>query len=471
MSRTRILDAAREPRRLLDTAPDALPAGAVLSSDEARGIVERVVKMSKAESVQVTIGAGYQTNVRFAANQMSTAGAAADVNIAIESAYGAKHAITTTNDTSDAALERAVRASEALARLAPDDPESMEFLGPQTYAPVDAWFASVADLTPADRAKAALTALEPARAAGDLAAAGFVITNATSSALGNSKGLFAYHRATNANYTLTVRTADGTGSAWVGAEHPDWRKVDFAALGKRAIERARLSRDPVAIEPGRYTVILEPQAVGDLVQLIAFQADARSADEGRSPFSKQGGGNKIGEKILDERVSIYADPADPMILAQPWDNDGLPLGRQEFVKDGVLRELYYSRYWAKKQGKTATGAPTSIIMGGGTATVDDMIRSTDRGILVTRLWYLRQVDPRTILYTGLTRDGTFLIENGKLSKSVKNFRFNESPLFMLNNLDIVGRAERLAGTEAGGAVVMPALKVRDFNFTSLSEAV
>ena len=471
VSRHSVIDGAREPRRLLDTTPEGIPAGAVLTTDDARRIVERVVAMSEAESVQVTIGSGYQTNVRFAANQMSTAGAAADVNIAIESAFGAKHAITTTNDTSDEALRRAVKQSEALARLAPDDPESMEFLGAQRYVPVDAWFASVADLTAADRATAALTALQPARAAGDLAAAGFVITNASSSALGNSKGLFAYHRATNANYTLTVRTADGTGSAWVGAEHPDWREVDFAALGERAIQRARLSRDPVAIEPGRYTVILEPQAVGDLVQLIAFQADARSADEGRSPFSKQGGGNKIGEKILDERVSIYADPADPMVRAQPWDNDGLPLGRQEFIKDGVLRELYYSRFWAKKQGKPATGAPTSIIMKGGTASVDDMIASTERGVLVTRLWYLRQVDPRTILYTGLTRDGTFLVEKGKIARSVKNFRFNESPLFMLNNLDLVGRAERLAGTEAGGAVVMPALKVRDFNFTSLSDAV
>jgi predicted Zn-dependent protease len=467
----RIADGAREPRRLLDTAPDGLPAGAVLSSDEAQRVVERVVAMSDAESVQVTIGSGYQTNVRFAANQMSTAGAASDVNIAVESAFGAKHAITTTNDTSDEALRRAVKQSEALARLAPDDPEAMEFLGAQTYQPIDAWFASVADLTAGDRAKAALTALRPARAAGDLAAAGFVVTNASSSALGNSKGLFAYHRQTNANYTLTVRTSDGTGSAWVGADHPDWRRVDFAALGERAIARARLSRDPVAIEPGRYTVILEPQAVGDLVQLIAFQADARSADEGRSPFSKPGGGNKIGEKIVDERVSIYADPADPMVLAQPWDNDGLPLGRQEFVKDGTLRELYYSRFWAKKQGKQATGAPTSIIMKGGSATVDELVASTERGVLVTRLWYLRQVDPRTILYTGLTRDGTFLVENGKLARSIKNFRFNESPLFMLNNLDLVGRAERLAGTEAGGAVVMPALKVRDFNFTSLSDAV
>jgi predicted Zn-dependent protease len=174
---------------------------------------------------------------------------------------------------------------------------------------------------------------------------------------------------------------------------------------------------------------------------------------------------------MDDRVSLIADPFDPMILSQPWDGDGLPLGRQVFVDKGVLTELYYSRFWAKKQGKQATGAPTSFIMTGGTTSVDDMIKSTPRGVLVTRLWYLREVDPRTILYTGLTRDGTFLIENGKISKAVKNFRFNDSPLFMLNNLEALGRPVRLAGTEQGGAVVVPPIKVKDFNFTSLSDAV
>jgi predicted Zn-dependent protease len=218
-------------------------------------------------------------------------------------------------------------------------------------------------------------------------------------------------------------------------------------------------------------VILEAQAVGDLVQLIGNYADARSADEGRSPFVKEGGGNKIGEKIVDERVSILSDPRDPQLLSQPFDQEGFPLGRQVWVENGVLKQLIYSRFWAQNQGKTPTGFPQSLKMTGGTQSVDDMIRSTPRGVLVTRFWYLREVDPRTILYTGLTRDGTFLIEDGKISKAIQNFRFNESPLFMLNNLEALGEPVRLAGTEQGGDVVMPAIKVRDFNFTSLSEAV
>lgn len=455
------------PRSLRTT----IPPGALLSRDEAQAIIERTVKLSKADSINVSIGTGYTANVRFADNQMSTAGSTVDAGVAVQSAFGPKHAVVTTNDLSDAALRRAVEESERLARLAPDDPESMPDLDPQRYVDVKGYIEATATIGADERARAALTALAPARRAGDIKAAGFLVTNAGCNALGNGKGMFAYHPATSVNYTLTVRTTDGTGSGWAAADHPDWRQIDFEQVSARAIEKARASRNPQAIEPGRYTVILEPQAVGDLAQLIAGYADARQADEGRSPFAKQGGGNKVGEKIVDPRVTLFSDPADPQLLAQPFDGEGMPIGRQVWVEGGVLKQLQYSRFWARKQGKVPTGGTTSLKMQGGSTSMEEMIRSTPRGILVTRLWYLREVDPRTILYTGLTRDGTFLIEEGRISRSIRNLRFNESPLFMLNNLEQLGPAERLAGTEAGGAVVMPAIKVRDFNFTSLSEAV
>jgi predicted Zn-dependent protease len=457
------------PRRLL--SPDAPLDGAPLSRDEAQAMIERTIKRSKADAIDVQLTSSYTANTRFAANQMSTSGSAVDTVLTVQSSFGPKHAVIVTNDLSDEAIANAVAQSEALAKLAPDDPEAMPPLGPQQYQEVHAFFDATAHLTAVDRARAALTALQPARTAKDLQVAGFIVTGARATAIGNNAGLFAYHRSTSANYTLTARTADGTGSGWAAADHPDWSQIDYRAVSSRAIEKARRSRSPVALEPGRYTVILEAQAVGDLVQLVGNYADARSADEGRSPFVKQGGGNKIGEKIVDERVTIVSDPADAQLLSQPFDNDGLPLGRQTWIEKGVLRQLYYSRFWAKKQGKQPTGAPQSIKMEGGTATVEDMIKATPRGVLVTRLWYLREVDPRTILYTGLTRDGTFLIEDGKIAKAVRNFRFNESPLFMLNNLEMLGRPERLAGTEQGGDIVMPALKVHDFDFTSLSEAV
>ncbi|MGQ0647956.1 MAG: TldD/PmbA family protein [Gemmatimonadaceae bacterium] len=471
MRRNTTIDVRSGPRRLLEPDGTEAPDSAVLTRDEAQALVERVKKLSKADAIEVQVFGGYAANVRFADNQMSTAGGVGDLQLGVQSSFGPKHAVVTTNELTDEAVRAAVEKSEKLARLAPDDPEAMPLLGPQQFQTVEAYFPSVANMTADERAQVALTALEPARAAGDLTAAGFLIANVGFTAFGNSAGMFAYHRATNANYTVTVRTKDGTGSGWAGAEHNDARQIDFAAVSRRAVEKARLSRNPVAIEPGRYTVILEPQAVGDLCQLIGFYADARATDEGRSPFVKAGGGTKIGEKIVDPRVTIYADPADPMVRAQPFDGNGLPLGRQVFVENGVLKTLYYSRFWAKKKGVPPTGAPTSFCMNGGDQSIEQMIASTPRGVLVTRLWYLREVDPRTILYTGLTRDGTFLIENGKISRSVKNFRFNDSPLFMLNNLEAMGRPQRLAGTEAGGAVIVPPIKVRDFNFTSLSDAV
>jgi predicted Zn-dependent protease len=446
--------------------------GTLLTRQELFDVIERGLKLSKADEIEINLNSFVRGNTRFAANQLSTSGATSDVQLVVYSAFGSKHAVVTTNDLSDESLQRAVTQSEALARLAPDDPEIMPRLGRQTHASVNAFFESVAQLTPADRARAAMTALTPARAGNELQAAGFIVTTQQALSIGNSKGLQAYHRSTSANYQLTVRSTDGTGSGWAAVDEHDWAKIDFNAVSARAMEKARLSRNPVAIEPGRYTVILEPQAVGDLAQLIINYADARASDEGRSPFVKPGGGNKIGEKIIDERLSIISDPSDPMLLGQPFDGDGLPLTRRAWIENGVLKQLQYSRFWAKKQGKEPTGNASVVkLTGTGPRTLEELISSTERGVLVTRLWYLREVDPRTILYTGLTRDGTFLIEGGKLTRSLRNFRFNESPLFMLNNLEGITAPVRLAGTEQGGDVAMPAVKVRDFNFTSLSEAV
>jgi predicted Zn-dependent protease len=442
-----------------------------LSRDQAEALVQRVVKLSKADAIQVNVGGGYAANVRFADNRISTAGGVSTANLAIQSSFGPKHAVISTNDFTDANLERAVRQSEALAKLAPDDPEAMPELPPQQYEDVKTYFDSTANLGPDARAEAARLAIEPCRAAGDLKAAGFLQTGIGAGAVGNSKGLFAYQAGTSTNYTLTVRTTDGTGSGWAGADHPVWTQLDVKGVAQRAIEKARLSRNPVAIEPGRYTVILEPQAVGDLVQLLAFALDARSADEGRSAFSKQGGGTKIGEKVVDERVTLFSDPADPQLLSNVFDGQGLPAHRVAWIENGILKRLTYSRFWAQKKGQQPDAGTNAVKLAGGAQTQEELIASTPRGVLVTHLFYLRQTDPRTVMYTGLTRDGTFLIENGKVTKSIKNFRFNESPLLMLNNLEGIGKAVRVAGTEAGGDVVMPPLKIRDFNFTSLSDAV
>jgi len=294
--------------RSLFAAGSVLSPSEMLSRAEAQAFLERVVKLSKADTIGVQLGGGYQGNIRFAANRISTSGGVSNSTLAVTSGFGAKHATVTTTDFSDAGLERAVRQSEAIARLAPDDPENMPLLTPQQYQDVPAFFRSTADLTPADRAAAAHTAIDAAKGAGDLAAAGFIIAGSGYNAIASNTGLYAYHASTSANYQLTVRTNDGTGSGWAGADHPDWTQIDFKQVSDRAIGKARASRNPVAVEPGRYTVILEPQAVGDLVQLLSFALNARAADEGRSAFSKQGGGTRIGEKIVDSKVTIFSDP-------------------------------------------------------------------------------------------------------------------------------------------------------------------
>ena len=455
------------PKRLLgDAARGVLAApNAVLTREEAQSLVERTIKFSKADAIRVNVGSSRESNVRFAANQMSTAGLSSTTTIRVQSVFGKRKASVVTNSRTDEGLKRAVEQSEALAKLAPEDPEYLGELGPQQYTPVQAWFDATAALSAEERAKAALSALAPARAANDLTVAGFLVTTARATAIGNNAGLFAYHRSTDANYSLTARTNDGTGSGWAAARANDWGALDFAGVAKRAIDKARASRNPVALEPGRYTVVLEPDATSDLIPLMANALQARAAEEGRSAFAKAGGGTKVGEKIVDERVSLHSDVTDPLILSAPFDNDGMPLGRQTWIERGVLKQLAYSRFWASKQGKTPTGGAGSLRLDGGTETLDQIIAGTQRGILVTHCWYIRPVDQRTLVFTGLTRDGTFLIENGKIARPIKNFRFNESPLFMLNNLDAIGRPVRTGGD------AMPPLRVRDFSFTSLSDAV
>jgi predicted Zn-dependent protease len=349
----------------------------------------------------------------------------------------------------------------------------MPELTAQTYRDVPAFFDATANLDPAHRADAANVCIETARR-GSLTAAGFLSLAAGANCVANNRGLFGYHRASTFAMTNTVRTTDGTGSGWGGTAGNDWSRARPAELAETAARKATASRGAVAIEPGRYTVVLEPTAVANLLGLMVFAMNARAADEGRSFFSKRGGGNKIGEQVVDPRVNIVSDPWDPDLLAAPFGGDGLPNKRVQWIENGVVRNLNYDRYWAQQKGVEPTGFPAGVKMMGGDSSLDDLIRSTERGVLVTRFWYIRPLDPRTILYTGLTRDGTFLIENGRVSRPVKNFRFNESPVTLLNNVEMMGRPMRVSASESGDvgqSIVVPPIKAHDFNFQSISDAV
>ncbi len=437
--------------------------------EELQAIARRALGFATADETRINIDSGWDGNTRFAVSEITTSGGVNDLSVTITSTVGRRRASATTNIVDDEGLRRAVDLSERLARLSPEDPEIVAELGPQNYPQVNAFARSTADLTPESRAGAAQRVIEAARAYGGssdttLEVSGFLEAGAGASAVATSKGLFAYHASTAADLSATARTADGTGSGWASTGSRDWSDIDAAAIGRRAAEKAVASRNPQAIEPGLYTVILEPQAVSNLIPLLMGSFSARAADEGRSPFSKEGGANMIGEKIADERVTIYSDPVE--MQAQPFGGDGSPAGRVVWVENGVLRTLNYDRYWAGRQSVQPTPSGGGLKMAGGDASLDDLIAGTDRGILLTRLWYIRFLDQRTVMVTGLTRDGTFLVENGRITRSLKNFRWNDSPLFLLNRIDALGRPQRVSPSTE-----MPAIKARDFRFTSISDAV
>lgn len=437
---------------------------AILSKEEAKQVIDKVLGFSKADDCIVTLGGNESGNIRYARNTVSTSGTTENLSLAVSSAYGKKTGVATINELDDDSLARVVARSEELAKLSPENPEYMSPEGPKDFADSKTFFDSTAGIDATLRAKVASDSIQPA-AAKDVTAAGFLEHSAGFSSMGNSKGLYAYNTATNVDFSVTMRTADGTGSGWATADQNDINKLNLAESSQVAIDKALLSRKAQAIEPGKYTVILEPAAAVGLLGPLLSSMGARSADEGRSFLSKQGGGNRRGEKIVDERVNIYSDPNHPLVPYSTWSGDGLVQKPTSWVKNGVVENLFYSRYWAKEKGVAPMPFPGSAVMDGGDADLEDLIKDTKRGILVTRTWYIRNVDPQTLLYTGLTRDGTFFIENGKLKYPVKNFRFNESPIIMLNNLETLGKQVRINGN------LIPYMKIRDFTFTSLSDAV
>lgn len=437
---------------------------AIYTEEEAKKIMEKAMSFSTADACEINLEGSESGNIRYARNSVSTAGYRSNQTLVVQSNFGKKMGTATIDEFDDESLKRVVARAEELAKLSPENPEFMEPLGPQEYQKAINYTEATANITPEFRAEVANSSIEPA-AAKEVTAAGFLDDSAGFNAMMNSNGLFAYNKETSLEFTVTMRTNDGTGSGWVTRDVNDVSKFDAKEASKVAIDKAVLSREAKAIEPGKYTVILEPSAGLGLLNGLGRSINARQADEGRSFMSKEGGGTKIGEKIVDERVNLWSDPLNAEVPSATWNGAGQPLNKTSWIENGVVKNLSYSRYWAEQKGVGPIPFPSNFIMGGGDASLDELIKSTKKGILVTRLWYIRSVDPQTLLYTGLTRDGTFYIENGAIKYPVKNFRFNESPIIMLNNLETLGKQVRVDGN------LIPYMKIRDFTFTSLSDAV
>ncbi len=443
---------------------------AILTKDEAQTLLKKVIAFSKADECEASLSGSEGGNIRYARNAISTSGDISTLSLSVSSIFGKKTGSATINEFDDKSLEKVVRRAEELAQLAPENPEHMPLNGPQIFKDSITYVPATAAITPETRAESVAKSINAAKEA-KLEAAGYLENTTGFDAIANSKGLFAYDKDTDVIFTITTRNEAGTGSGYAARGYNDVTKLDTLSATKIAAMKANGSAAAKAIEPGKYTVILEPVAATYMLSNMFFGFDARQADEGRSFMSKPGGGTRLGEKLVDKKVTIYSDPFNPELPSSTWSRDGQPLEKISWIEKGVVKNLTYSQYWAQQKNVKPVPFTGNIIMEGGSASIEDLIKSTEKGILVSRLWYIRMVDAQTLLLTGLTRDGTFYIENGEIKFPVKNFRFNESPVIMLNNLEALGKTERSINVESYRSALIPPMKIRDFTFTSLSDAV
>lgn len=440
----------------------------MVTEGQAQRLLDRVLFLARATKGAAAIASLRGTdggNTRFAVNEITSSSNTERLSLSVTVQFGQRSASATTNQLDDRSIDDVVSRALRMARLAPENPEALPPLGPQRYTQVKgASDPGTVKHSPDARAKAVGAAIG-AGDASKVQIAGFYEHATEVFALASTEGLWAFHGWTSAGYSCTARTADGTGSGWASTSSNRVGDVDAAALAKIAVDKATTSAKPRRLEPGKYTVVLEPAAVASLLTFLTGSLDARRADEGRSFFARPGGGSRIGEKLFPDAITLRSDPTDAQLATTPFDGGGVPLAPTRWIDKGVVTALPYGRYWAKRQGKPATGSPDGWILDGGKATRDELIKGVTRGVLITRFWYLRWLDPQTLLATGLTRDGTFLIENGAITAPVNNFRFNESPVQML------ARADAMTPSVIAEGMRVPALRTHDFNLASISEAV
>jgi PmbA protein len=462
----------------------------MLSQDQAAEIFARIRKHATADEVECLFYGGRSALTRFANNTIHQNVAEENYGVSVRTVFGGRTARATTNKFDGDSLQNVVRASESLARVQEPDSDLLPVPSPDeapnknaSSAHPSRHFGETAALTPAQRADAVgqIVAIAQKR---KLTAAGIFASSDSVEGIFNSRGVSAWHAQTSAEVSTTMLAADSSG--WQKANSPDVARLDPAHLAQIAAEKAVKSATPREIAPGKYTVILEPAAVLDTVGFAFFDFGGLAILDQRSFLN-----NRIGTKLFGENISIWDDVAHPLQSGSPFDGEGMPRQRVQLVENGVVKRLVYSRTSAEKMKKSeyaakvgtiaATGhgfpipneigeAPMNIVFESAREpqTVDQMIASTEHGILVTRLWYIREVDPYEKILTGMTRDGTFLIENGKVVCGLRNFRFNQSVIEMLSNVEAMSTPVRTSGEESFDMVV-PAMKVRDFNFTEVTK--
>jgi len=449
-------------------------AAELLHERELRHFVDTVLRLAKstgAEETEVHVDEVADALTRFANNAIHQNVAEHGLTVSIRTVADGRTARATTNRIDEDSLRAAIEASLSLAHSQPKDPRLLPMPGRQRYRAVNRFIKRAAALSAEERARAVRLACNLAVKMGQVAA-GIYSNGQSQSVMGNSRGLFVAYRETHAEFSITVQ--EGPAASWAKANSADLRAFDPQKLAARACEKAHFAVNARELAPGRYTVILEPAAVLDLVGFLFYDFAATALQDKRSCLNE-----RMGRQLFGQNISIRDDVYHPLQQGAPFDGEGLPRQQVLLVDRGIPRNLVYSRAAAKAARKQPTGhgfalpneygeAPMNLVFGGGDSSIEKMVASTERGLLVTRLWYIREVDPYEKVMTGMTRDGLFLIENGRVTGAVRNFRFNQSLLEMLKNVELLGPAVRATGEEAFEMVV-PAMKVRDFCFSEVTK--
>ena len=444
--------------------------GSILTQEESEAIAKKVLSHTTKPAAVHVLTRNIQ-NSRFARSEITTQLDRTDGRITVTSIAGDQTAQGRTLDFGDDAIREAVRVAEAAAEGAPGEYDPVTMLKPRSYPkPPGLWHESTRGVTIPDRTAGIMDSM---RRTEGFVAAGTLDVAAASQLVANSEGLTGYCRDTRSSFQVTARSKDNTGSGWAGKQSNDFSELSPARIGERAADKSERSRNPSATEPGRYTAILEPQAYADMVNLMMmFHMPLELAERGITVFADPSGGTKVGKRMLDPRLSLVSDPMDPDGPFCPFSEGSDPYDRTYWMREGILENLSYGNAVAMERGREyGVANPLSVRLepapGTKLATVDEMIETCDRGIYVTRLT-TSFADFRHLVFTGVTRDGTWLIEGGKITRPIQNLRYLDSHLFFLNNLEMVGKPELVVH---GPQFVLPPVRVRDFNFTAIANAV
>ena len=443
-------------------------APTLLSEDQTLSLVDKVIQQSEAEGVFVSLSTGEESLSRFSENQISQNISRSRLSLSITSYFGKRSASASTTELDIEAINETVRRSEELARIAPEDPEWVPLLEPQNYEErTPAFDEATVAFSPLERGEMVQRVCTLSMKAG-VEGSGTLSTEAFLMAVGNSRGLRACDHTTEADFSFTARIDDG--SSWSQRTAFSIDQIPFESLTEQLIERALASRQPREVNPGIYPVVFDGAAFADLLSWVIWNLDARAADEGRSFMSRTDEvglpiGNRLGEQMFSPLVQVQRHPAHPLLQLGTCFGDGLSNHYTEVIKDGTPQTLSYSRYWAQQQGKKPTGGLFPIVMSGSNQSLADLIAQTERGILVNRAWYVRYVNTKTLEVTGMTRDGTFWIEEGQIAYPIKNLRFNQRLPEMLQAVDALSSVQRF------GNSVVPGVRVKAFNFSSVTDSV